>query len=59
MGDAERDRLERQLRDRVPSRLEAAALSVDRFGSEDLRRRLDATLDTVRSVALGVYPPGT
>jgi hypothetical protein len=56
VDDAERDRLERQLRQRVLSRLEGAAAIVGDVGSADLRRRFNAALDTVSSFARGVYP---
>lgn len=56
VADAERDRLETELRDGVMSRLARVATLLPQLGSADLCRQLDSTHETIRTFARGVYP---
>jgi signal transduction histidine kinase len=55
-ADAERDRLERELQQRVLSRLDAVAAQVGSLGSSSLCSQVQSTRETIRSFARGVYP---
>jgi signal transduction histidine kinase len=56
VADDERDRLEAQLHDSVLTRLTQVEAVLGQFGSADLCGQLEATRDTIRAFAHGVYP---